>query len=194
MAFISFEGIDGSGKSTALAAVAAHLRHDGRAVWTTNEETDYLGPAIRRSISDKMDPLVTTYLFVADRLAHTKHIRRHLDSGDTVLCDRYMHSTLAYQGVTLDGRIPDHRNWLRSLHQDMPQPDRVLWFDVPADVAIERVTGRGEAAPYEKVDFLEKVRAEYAALAAADARILRIDATGSPDEVAKAAVDGCANT
>ncbi len=185
--FITFEGIDGSGKSTALRAVAEALQAT-EPVWTTNEETDHLGPAIRRSISGKADPLVTTYLFVADRFHHVPEIRRHLESGETVLCDRYLHSTLAYQGATLEGRVVDHRRWLQELHVDMPRPDVTLWFDVEPDVAVARATSRGETAPYEKVDFLAKVRAEYAALAQADERVVRIDAGGTPEQVAQAAI------
>lgn len=183
---ITFEGIDGSGKSTAMRAVAEALAKD-RPVWTTAEETTHLGPAIRRSISDKLDPLVTTYLFVGDRFHHVPEIRRHLESGETVLCDRYMHSTLAYQGVTLEGRVADHRAWLQELHVDMPRPDLTLWFDVEPELAVARATARGETAPYEKVDFLLAVRAEYARLA--DGGMVRIDASKSPDEVASAALD-----
>ncbi len=164
-----------------MRAVAATID-----AWCTAEETPHLGPAVRRSIGG--DPLVTTYLFLADRWHHQGELRRHLLAGETVLCDRYMHSTRAYQGVTLDGHVPDHHAWLEQLHAHMAQPDMVLWFDVPADVAVARAESRGETAPYEKVEFLEKVRAQYARLAAEDARIIRIDATQTPDEVAAAAL------
>lgn len=186
--FLTFEGIDGSGKSTALEAVAKHLAQKVR-VWTTREETDLLGAAIRRSISERMDPRVTAHLFVADRAVHVKEIRRHLDSAEWVLCDRFAHSTLAYQGAAMTDD-PDAAAWLRSLHEPMGLwPDLVLWFDVDPAIAIERVQGRGATAPYEKVAFLEKVRAQYAALAEAEpARIVRIDASKAPEEVVQAAL------
>ncbi len=187
--FITFEGIDGSGKSTALEAVQEHLSAKAP-VWVTREETDLMGPAIRRSIQEGADPRVTTHLFVADRAVHVKEIRRHLDAGEWVLCDRYAHSTLAYQGVTLAGPVDDADAWLRSLHTPMGLwPDLVLWFDVDPAIAVERVKGRGATAPYEKVAFLEKVRANYAALAASEPeRITRIDASQSPEKVAADAI------
>ncbi len=187
--FLTFEGIDGSGKSTALDAVAKHLAEKGRC-WATREETDHLGPAIRRSIEAGADPRVVAHLFLADRVVHVKEIRRHLDSGETVLCDRFAHSTLAYQGAALEGQMPEAVTWLRALHAPMGLwPDLVLWFDVDPAVAVERVQGRGAAAPYEKVAFLEKVRAQYAALAEAEPeRFVRIDASQSVEQVAQAAI------
>ncbi len=186
--FITFEGIDGSGKSTALEAVAQHLRATVP-VWQTREETDHLGPAIRRSIKAGADPKVTAFLFLADRAVHVKQIKRHLDSGEWVLCDRFAHSTLAYQGAAM-ADDPGTTEWLRSLHDPMDLwPDRVLWFDVDPEVAIERVQGRGATAPYEKVAFLQQVRAAYQALAEAEPeRIIRIDASQSPEQVAQAAI------
>lgn len=191
MTFIAFEGIDGSGKSTAMATVGARLAAAGVPHWTTREETDRFGAAIRRSIRDGRDPLVTTYLFMADRAVHVPQIRRHLDDGDVVLSDRFMHSTLAYQGVTLAGRMDDPVAWLRGLHAPLGlMPDRVLWFDLPADVAVARAAGRGATAPYEKTRFLEQVAAQYAELARAEPeRFVRIDAAATPEDVADAAWD-----
>lgn len=184
--FVSFEGIDGSGKSTVMAAVAAALNGP---VWTTREETDRFGAAIRASIKSGRDPLVTTYLFLADRFAHAQEIRRHLDAAEVVLCDRFLHSTLAYQGVTLQGRIEDPVAWLRSLHAPLGlEPDLVLWLDVPPETAVERAAGRGATAPYEKAGFLAKVRVQYERLASEEARIMRIDGDRPPDEVARDAI------
>lgn len=181
--FVTFEGIDGSGKSTAMRAVAEAW--DGPC-WSTAEETPYLGTAVRRSISQRMDPFVTTYLFLGDRFAHIPEIRRHLDAGETVFCDRFMHSTLAYQGVTLAQRMDDPMAWLRAMHGPMPlRPDRVLWFDVAPETAIARATERGETAPYEKVEFLQAVADNYCLLAEAETeRITRIDASQAPGKVA----------
>lgn len=188
--FVTFEGIDGSGKSTALASVAAALATEGLECWQTREETDYLGAAIRRSIEQRASPLATTMLFVADRFRHLPELQKHLMAGEVVLCDRFMHSTLAYQGVALEGKLDNHHAWLRTLHAPMdPLPDLVLWFDVPADVAMARAEQRGATAPYEKADFLERVRVQYARLAAEEPNlIVRIDATRTPIQVASDAL------
>lgn len=165
--FIVFEGIDGSGKSSTMASVAEALDVDG-GVWTTAEETDsYLGEAVRRSIEEHADPMATAYLFLADRARHVPEIRRHLEVGKTVLCDRFMHSTLAYQGVTLADRMRDPMAFLRFLHTPIGlEPDRVLLFDVDPETALSRIGDRDAKARYEKAAFLQKVRANYRLLAA----------------------------
>src|SRR5688572_26645003 len=126
--FIVFEGIDGSGKSTTLASVAAALRNEGHDVVETREETSAeTGQWVKRSIAEKWDPLATSFLFAADRARHVQEIRQDLDRGATVLCDRFLHSTLAYQSVTLEGRMTDPVGFLRRIHEGWcPEPDRVL--------------------------------------------------------------------
>ncbi len=160
---IAFEGIDGSGKSSTLARVAEALRADGRDVVATREETDTpQGRWVRQSIAEGWDPVATTFLFAADRAQHVRAMQGWLDAGKTVLCDRFLHSTLAYQGVTLRGRLPDPRAFLAGLHAGWcPLPDRVLLFKADPAHCVERVQRRGAASAYETARFLEQVQAAY---------------------------------
>lgn len=166
--FVVFEGIDGSGKSTALAAVAERLWQDGVQVATTREETaTQTGDWVRASIQDGLDPLATTFLFLADRARHVPELAAWTAQGRHVLCDRFLHSTLAYQGVTLRGRFGDPLPFLRALHEPWcPQPDRVILFRADPAACVERTRRRAaETTPYEKVQFLEQVQDVYLRLA-----------------------------
>lgn len=184
--FITFEGIDGSGKSTAIAAVEAHLAGSGPTVWRTREETETpYGEVVRHAIQTKAPALTTAFLFLADRAQHIPEIRQHLESGD-VVCDRFAHSTLAYQSVTLAEQFEEPLEMLRDWHRPLDLwPDHVLLLDLPADVAVARAEGRGATTPYEKVAFLEEVREAYLKLAQVEAeRFTIIDATQPPAAVA----------
>lgn len=180
--FVVFEGIDGSGKSTAIRAVADALDRDD--ILVTREETEtWRGDAVRRHIEEHGDPWATLHLFLADRAAHVPEIRSHLERGEHVLCDRFMHSTLAYQSVTLGDQVTDVTGHLRRMHEPWCiAPDHVILFDVDPKVALERIHGRGDATPYEKVGFLAKVRDVYLRLADEDGFTV-IDASRSPQDV-----------
>ena len=175
---VAFEGIDGSGKSTAVRHVAAALERRGFPVVATREETS--GPTgewVRRSIAERWDPVATAFLFAADRARHTQELRAWLAQGKVVLCDRYIHSTLAYQGVTLRGHVPDPAAFLQRMHEGWAiLPDHVLLFRADAARSVERTERRGSTTPYEKVAFLAEVQKGYDTLAATDARVTPIDA------------------
>ncbi|MEK6975515.1 MAG: dTMP kinase [Candidatus Thermoplasmatota archaeon] len=160
---IAFEGIDGSGKSSTLERVARALAKEGRDVVPTREETaTERGEWVRKSIAGHWDPLTTTFLFLADRAEHVREMKGWLAAGKTVLCDRYLHSTYAYQGLTLQGHVPDPRKFLTGLHEGWcPLPDKVLLFKADPARCFERVRKRGQATNYEKVQFLEQVQAAY---------------------------------
>lgn len=176
--FIAFEGIDGSGKSSTLERVAAALRREGRDVVATREETETeRGAWVRKAVAERWDPVATTLLFAADRAMHAQEIRAWLDAGRTVLCDRFVHSTYAYQSVTLAGRMPDPRGFLRRLHEPWcPMPDHVLLFRADPARCLERVKRRGEATAYERVEFLARVQEAYLAEARSDGRIAVLEA------------------
>jgi dTMP kinase len=177
--FVTLEGIDGSGKSSTLHEVAAALAKEGTKVWATREETE--GPSgawARQAVRDGWAPLSTAFLFVADRARHVTEIQARREAGTPVVCDRFVHSTLAYQGVTLEGIVPQPAHFLRALHAGWcPEPDRVLLFDSDPATSVQRTERRGRTTPYEKVAFLEKVRANYLAMAKAEpARFVVLDA------------------
>jgi len=187
--FIAFEGIDGSGKSSTLARVAASVAAEHPGLVATKEETEsHLGEAVRRSIRERHDPLTTTFLFVADRVQHVREIERELAAGRHVLCDRFLHSTLAYQAVTLQGRVADPRGFLRGLHAGWcPRPDHVLLFRADPGRCVERTRVRGATTDYERVDFLRHVQDEYLALAAGDPTVRVFDAERDPETLAREA-------
>lgn len=189
--FIAFEGIDGSGKSSTLDRVARALAKDGHDVVATREETaTERGAWVRKSIEGKWDPLATTFLFVADRAEHAREIRAWLAAGKTVLCDRYVHSTYAYQGLTLQGHVPDPRAFLHGLHAGWcPMPDKVLLFKADPARCLERVRKRGQAAAYEKAAFLEQVQAAYLEEARRDpGRVHVIDAERGIEDLGRDAL------
>lgn len=187
--FIVFEGIDGSGKSSALATVAEALWRDGVQVATTREETPSVrGEWVRRSIEERMDPLTTTFLFLADRAQHVQEIEAWRAAGKHVLCDRFLHSTLAYQAVTLQGRVPDPEAFLRRLHTPWcPLPDHVMLFKADPERCLQRTRDReGAASRYEKASFLARVQERYLGLAAADPeRFTVVDADQDQETVAE---------
>lgn len=186
MPLITFEGIDGTGKSTTIANVAAALRAQGHIVHATREETEGpTGEAVRRSIREHWDPLATTFLFVADRANHLADLRPRLEAGDVVLCDRFVHSTYAYQSVTLQGKVSDPMAFLRRLHDGWcPMPDHVILLTCDPATAVQRTEKRGSTTPYEKVEFLTRVQARYLDMAKTDPqRFTVIDTARPKDEV-----------
>jgi dTMP kinase len=187
--FITFEGIDGAGKSSHIERVAVRLRADGNRVVITREPggTD-LAEALRALVLHQpMDPLCEVLLVFAARRDHLlRVIEPALAEGSTVLCDRFTDATFAYQG---GGRRFDGER-LRLLEQWVQQgrqPDLTLWFDIAADVAARRRAAARAPDRFEQLDvaFFERVRAGYQArLDGAPHRIVRIDASGSVADVA----------
>jgi dTMP kinase len=188
--FITFEGIDGAGKSSHIEAVAAHLRSRAATVVLTREPGGTpLAERVRELLlHSPMDHLTESLLVFAARRDHVQNvIAPALDRGDVVLCDRYTDATFAYQG---GGRGFDRQvlstleNWV---HVDV-QPDLTLWFDLPAEVASERRAAARTPDRFEQLDtaFFDRVRAAYAQRAAqAPKRIARIDAALSFEAVAQ---------
>lgn len=186
--FITFEGIDGAGKSSHIEAAAEALRAQGRSVRCTREPGGTaLAEALRELfLSREMDALTEALLVFAARRDHLRCvIEPALAQGQVVLCDRFTDATMAYQGF---GRGFD-LNVLAQLEtwvQAGRQPDRTLWFDVPAAVAAARRAAARAPDRLEREDlaFFDRVRAGYAARAeAAPQRFVTIDATASMDTV-----------
>ena len=187
--FITFEGIDGAGKSTHIAALTAYLSDKGAAVVGTREPGGTeLAEALRELVLHRrMDGLTEALLVFAGRRDHLQRvIEPALAAGQTVLCDRFTDATFAYQG---GGRGMDSAvlAMLEQWVQAGRQPDLTLWFDLPPAQAAQRRAAAREADRFEQQDlaFFERVRAAYAQRAAdAPARFARIDASQSVAEVA----------
>src|SRR3989442_5900677 len=122
--FITFEGIDGSGKTTIVHRIEPEFRKRGYTVVLTSEPTrTWLGDAVRKSYEDDVGPVAETFLFLADRARHTDEIRTRLPAGAIVVSDRYADSTYAYQGARLEGIVKDPIRWLRRVRAPaVPEP------------------------------------------------------------------------
>ena len=186
--FITFEGIDGAGKSTHIATLTARLAAQGEVVNTREPGGTPLAETLRGLfLHSGMDPLTELLLVFAARRDHLqKVIEPALAAGRTVLCDRFTDASFAYQGGGrgMDlGVLSTLEQWV----QQGRQPDLTLWFDLPAEVAAQRRAAAREADRFEQQDleFFERVRAGYAArAAAAPERFARIDASLTVAEVA----------
>lgn len=184
--FITFEGIDGSGKSTQLVLLKEALIEAGHTVLVTrNPGGTELGMQLRKILLHHpgyVDPMCEMMLYMADRAQHmTEVIEPALAEGKIVLCDRFVDSTLAYQGYGR-GLCLDAIGQMNNLATRKRQPDLTYLFDGPVEVLASRVTQRGEADRLEReaLSFREKVREGYLALAQADPnRIKALDATDS---------------
>jgi dTMP kinase len=186
--FITFEGIDGAGKSSHVEALATWLRDRGLGVVVTREPG---GTALAEMLRDlvlheAMDALTEALLVFAARRDHLlRVIEPALARGDTVLCDRFTDATFAYQGA---GRGFDHGvlTQLERWVQGGRQPDLTLWFDVAPTIAAERraAVRRPDRFEAEDAAFFERVRAGYAMRCEqAPGRCVRIDAGLAPTAV-----------
>jgi dTMP kinase len=186
--FLTFEGIDGAGKSTHIEAVAERLRAGGATVVRTREPGGtVLAEALRDLVLHRgMDALTEALLVFAARRDHLREvITPALARGETVLCDRFTDATFAYQGA---GRGFDLEvlGQLESWVHGRLQPDLTLWFDLPAQVAAERRAAAREPDRFEAQDvaFFERVRRGYAERAqASPQRFVRIDSSLPRDAV-----------
>jgi len=186
--FITFEGIDGAGKTSHIEAAGAWLRERGHAVELTREPGGTeLAEALRELILRRpMDALTESLLVFAARRDHLKQfIEPALARGVTVICDRFTDATFAYQG---GGRGFDASvlTQLEGWVQQGRQPDLTLWFDLAPAVAAKRRAAAREPDRFEVQDlaFFERVHAGYAARAQAQPlRFARIDASLAQDAV-----------
>jgi dTMP kinase len=192
--FITFEGIDGAGKSTHIEPAAARLRRAGRSVTVTREPGGTeLAEALRETILHKpMDGITETLLVFAARRDHiARIITPALARGEVVLCDRFTDATFAYQGFGRgqDLALLDH---LEAAVQAGLQPDLTLWFDLDPEVAAQRRAEARAADRFEAEDlaFFERVRAGYVArMNAAPHRFVRVDAALDRREVEQRVVE-----
>ena len=200
--FISFEGIDGAGKSTHIDALAAALRAQGRTVTLTREPGGTpLAEKLRALLlHDAMDPLCEALLMFAARRDHLQQvIEPALARGDAVLCDRFTDATFAYQGhgrgfdLTTLGTL---ERWVQTTPAGhVRQPDLTVWFDLAPEIAAQRLAGARVPDKFESqpVAFFRRVAAGYAQRLADDpARFARIAADQPLDAVRADVLAACA--
>jgi dTMP kinase len=187
--FVTFEGVDGSGKSTQTRLLAEHLRVEGREVVETREPGGTpLGERIRELLlqSERVAPWAETTLFAAARAQLVADvIRPALARGADVVCDRYIDSSLAYQGLAR-GLGVDRVLELNLLVTGGLLPDQTFLIDIPVEEAARRTGSRPDRIEREGQGFAAQVDEAYRELAQVFAqRITLVDGTQPPEEVAK---------
>jgi dTMP kinase len=181
--FVTFEGIDGSGKSTQAKKFAEWLAGQNKTdVLLTREPGGWQGGEALRAMvleGNLRHPWSEAFLFMLDRTEHAARvITPALAEGKTVLCERYHDSTLAYQvwGRGLPLEVFD----MLAKEAKLPIPHLTIFFDIPVEIAMERAAKRGRLDAFEQegASFMKKIRIGYQALWQRDPkRWLRIDCT-----------------
>ncbi len=189
--FISFEGIDGVGKSTQIRLAEDYLRAKGKDVICTLEPGGTeLGQEIRNLLLHRkgdVAPRAEALLYAADRAHHVANkVRPALASGKVVITDRYLDSSVAYQGAGRKLSAEEIRN-ISLWAVDGLLPDLTVLVDLDPAIAAERRKGTGQEADRlesEKIDFFQAVRDEFLKLAEAEpGRFLVVDATETPEQI-----------
>ena len=189
--FVVFEGIDGSGKSTQIQNISKRLKAENLKVYTTFEPTDGpVGSLIRQILSGEIatDQRTIASLFVADRTDHLMNsengIKKKINQGETVLCDRYYFSSYAYHAQYIDMEWVIHVN---SLNAEILKPDLTIFIDVDPEICFKRIKlSRTDFEMYEQIDIMKNVRINY--LKAFDRlkdseKIAVVDGNRSPEKV-----------
>lgn len=186
MAFIVIEGLDGAGKSTQIRFLTEYLNKKGvknRYLHFPRMDAPYFGEMIARFLRgelgdvNQVDPYVVALLYACDRMDAAQMISKWLESGETVLLDRYVYSNVAFQCAKLNDDVEKEklREWIINLEFDyykIPRPDLNIFLDVPFQFTVERLTEnrKGEDRDYLKgkedihekdLTFQEKVREIY---------------------------------
>lgn len=192
--FITFEGIDGSGKSTQLRLIEPYLSNLGHEVVTTCEPGGTpLGRTLRAAFletTETVSPLAELLLFAADRAQHVEHlIKPSLADGKIVISDRYADATAAYQGAGRGFRSETIAKVIELATGGL-KPDLTIFFDITVATAIDRMNERSSLGTKanrmdgETIDFYERVRAEYLSIAASEPeRFAIIDGSLNVDEI-----------
>jgi len=187
--FVVLEGGDGSGTTTQLSLLAERLKNLGKpAFFTTFEPTDgQTGLLIRRALQKEisLEPETLCLLFAADRNEHLHKadgILAQISRGCLVISDRYVLSSLVYQGIECGDELP------QILNSRFPVPELTIFLDIDPQTALSRMKSRASLEIYEHLDFQKKVREKYKSLLnsyrAAGAGVHTIDASKNAQEVA----------
>ena len=196
--FIVLEGGDGAGTTTQLKLLGEALVRASISHWITAEPTE--GPEgllIRRILSGELrrDPGTLARLFAADRNEHLRGkggILERLGEGDAVVCDRYVLSSLAYQGVACGRELP------AELNARFPLPELLLYFDLSPEASLGRIRSRERLEIFEELPFQERVRAAYreelSRYASSGMRIVVIDASRSVADISHTIIGAVGET
>ncbi|MCR5612992.1 dTMP kinase [Treponema sp.] len=189
--FVVFEGIDGAGTSTQLN-ILKNRPESSKIQFGAEPTENETGKFLRSILGGKieLDPRTTAFLFAADRAEHVwgkNGILETIKSGKAVIIDRYIFSSLAYQGVSCGKELP------KRLNQDFPLPELLFFFDIAPETSLSRIGGRGFTEIYENNEYLTQTRKQYLDVinyyknleSAKEMKIVTIDATQPKEEISK---------
>ena len=189
--FAVFEGLDGSGTTTQIGILEDFFQKNRISLPSfhkTFEPTNgSIGKIIRSALRKEIDlcPKTVAMLFAADRNEHIfgpGGIAERCGRGELVVSDRYLPSSLVYQGITCGDELPE------LLNKDFPVPELLLFFDIDPETAIKRIENREQKEIYEYIDFQILVRRRYKTLlprfSEGGVKVVSIDASRSPEEIA----------
>jgi len=192
--FIVYEGLDGAGTTTQAKLIAERLQAKGRTVWHAHQPSEGpVGALIKQVLAGRgatvtadghpgqLDERVMALLFAADRLDQlASQIEPRLARGEDVILDRYVLSSLAYQGASVS------HDFIQTVNRYAIKPDLTIFLYVPASVALERVRSRGaKLERYETAQQLQMIEREYSRLVGTLASVVSIDGTRPIAEVAE---------
>lgn len=180
-AFICIEGLDGCGKTTQAKLLAKKLRKSKNAVYTAEPSRGKIGTYIRKSYlygGKRLSSVLEALLFAADRIEHVENeVIPALNEGRLVISDRYVYSSLAYQGAA--GLSLE---WIEKVNEHALQPDLAVFIDVNPETVMNRL--KPKKSVMETLDTQKKVREIYLKFVE-DGRLTRINGDKSENEVAK---------
>jgi len=187
--FITFEGIEGSGKSTQIQLLKEFFEKKAQKAFFTKEPgSSEVGKKIRSVLlnkENKIFPLTEIFLIFADRIQHVQEIiKPNLNEGKIVISDRYYDSSIAYQGQREGVDKTEIYELINML--DLPTPDITFLLDLPVDIGLKRAKNRASLDRFEseEISFHEGVRQNYLDLQEQNLeRIVKIDALQTPDEI-----------
>ena len=188
--FIVFEGIDGAGTSTQIKKIC---EKNPQKFFQTAEPTSLeTGKFLRRMLGAEfsVDEKTNSFLFAADRAEHLygkNGIIEQINNGKTVISDRYLFSSLAYQSISCGEELP------KLLNSTFPLPEILFFFEIDPEISLKRVDSRNEKKEiYEKIETQKKIALEYEKIISeyennpsCTMKIIRIDATKSIDEISE---------
>lgn len=173
---VAIEGIDGAGKTTQSKTMVRWLKKNGYAARYTSEPTPFDTGKLLSRLGSRVSPVLEALLFAADRIEHVKRvIEPGLKKGYVIVSDRYVHSSIAYQGAIL-GDV----EWVRTINKFAPKPDVAFLLDVEPRLALSRI--KRPRSKFERLKLLETVRKVYLDMAAAGELVL-LDGSKPPSQV-----------
>ena len=186
--FIVFEGIDGAGTSTQIKKICE--RNPQKFFQTAEPTSLETGKFLRRMLGGEfsVDEKTNSFLFAADRAEHLygkNGIIEQINNGKTVISDRYLFSSLAYQSISCGEELP------KLLNSTFPLPEILFFFEIDPEISLKRVDSRNEKKEiYEKIETQKKIAMEYDKIItecennpSCTMKIIRIDATKSIEEI-----------